>query len=277
MARINTVASEGQYPFFSQASTNGLTYPVFSAINDAPAQLVPSAPGQLGDVVIDKFGNLYVYVRAGAALAVGQVCKNLAPTTGTVSATGSGGDNLAVINTNITTTVDESQVVAFLSNNSVTNPGIRLIKGHLGNVVGANTQFVISKKQPFFGIGAFDGDKLTVAWVNTDPIAIVRPYTVDVCGVAPDQPVGVALGTVTSGNRTLIQVSGVARANAVGSTDALVAGSLVIPIASGSVKGPLTAGITAAEVAAAVGIARQAYAGAVALQTIQLHNLLDKF
>jgi hypothetical protein len=260
------------YPVFSQESTGGVSYPAFPLINDSPAQQTPSAPLHLGDKLIDKYGYSYVYVRAAAALAVGQVVKLAADTTGTISA----GTTTALIKTNITTTIDEAQIESFLSGIATTGGATQVFTKKIKNQVinaggakiGANTNFYIAINDPRFARGGTDGDVLGFTPTTGDDLNIIRPYSVDVCGAAAaaEVPVGVALGTVTSGNRTLVQVSGLARVLGVGTGTAITDNATVITGAAGVVLG----GTTAPSV---VGIAKIASALASRLTPIWLLDL----
>lgn len=272
------------FPEFSGTSIGGPVYPPFSTVvNDAPFQAVPNSPDSLGDVVVDKFGGVYVYVRCVAGLAQGQVVKYAAGTAGTISAA----TTVAQINTNITTTLREDSVGSFLaSTGTAAGAGVNFVKlikkqlvaGVPG--VGANSQFVISLTDIFFGVGKNDGDALAAIPTTADPCILLRPFAVDVAGVAAI-PVGVALGTVTSGNRTLVQVAGLAQVLAIGVTDPVTDGGVVTTAASGNVKGLLTVPTAASdstEIPAIVGIARQPYVStAPKLITVSLFDLLGRY
>lgn len=264
----------GAYPDTSNEAQGGTAYPVFPVINEAAFQVNPNSTEQLGDMVCDKYGNVFLYVRAVAALAAGQVVTQAANLTGTVSAS----TTVNSIFSNITTTINESSVGSFLSSpGTVAGAGVPFLKVIKGQVaIGANTTFVISKKSIFIGIGKQDGDSLSAIPTTGDPLAVVRCYAVDVAGVAAT-PYGVALGTVSSGNRTLVQVGGLALVQANGATDALTDGGIAVTAASGVVKGTLgtaTAASAIAEAKSIVGIAKQAYAGSTAGKTVAV-QLLD--
>lgn len=274
MARFQSTMI-GSFPEFAGDSVGGPSYPCYPVINDAPLQQTPNAPAQIGDILVDRYGFQYAYVRAVAALAQGQVCKYAGALAGTVSAA----TTSAVINTNITTTLNESILLSFLACSGNTGtPFIKIIKGQ--TAIGTNTQFTISKLSVLFGLGgARDGDNLSFTPTTGDAVAVVRAYSVDVAGIA-DSPVGVALGTVTAGNRTLIQVSGLAQVLAVGSTDALADNGPAVTAAAGVVKGTLgtaTAASAVAESKSIVGTSKVVWAGASKLQAIFLGNLADKW
>lgn len=266
MAKIHTPLV-GAYPEYNQESTGGTAYPTFPTVNDPPFQSNPVHNAELGDFLIDKYGNQFVYVRSVAALAQGQVCTYAANLVGTVSA----GTTTAVINTNVTTTINEASVGSFLADGGASGiVFLKLIKAQ--TAIGANTQFTISKLSIFLGTGKQDGDVLGSTPTTGDAAHVIRLFGVDVAG-AVGVPVGVALGTVTSGNRTIIQVAGLAQVLSVGSTDALVDNRIVVTAAAGVVKSRLTAGSTADDATSVVGVAKMAYAGASKLQPIMLGNL----
>ncbi len=247
------------YPDYAAASIGGLTFPSISVVNQAAAQQSPNQNAQLGDILVDKFGCRFQFVRTVAGLAVGQAVKAAANLTGTITAAGS---STSYVKTSITTTVDESSVGSFL-----TSPGTtvftRLIKKQ--SAVGANTIFYVSLNQTFLGNATnADGDILGAVPTNGEVIHVVRPFAVDVAG-AGAIPVGVALGTVTSGYRTLIQIEGPGIVSGIGSTDAIVDNGIITTAASGNVKGATTAALTADDVLASLGQGKMAHSGGATL------------
>lgn len=255
----------GSYPAYAQESTGAASLPVFAAINEAYGQTNPNQRAQFGDVLVDKHGNLFMYVRASGALTIGQVVRLAVAGLGDVPAAGtiSASTTTRRIFTNITTTLDEPGLGSLLASpGTVAGVGVNFLKIIKDQVaVGANTTFDISKKQIHFGIGKYDGDELAAIPTTGDPVAIVRPYNVVVNGAsaAGMQPVGVALGTVTAAGGTLIQIAGIASVMCNGTTD-ITAGGLVVPGALGVGVAP-TATPTAYEVAQQVGTALIAHTG----------------
>jgi hypothetical protein len=265
----------GEFPETSNEAQGGTAYPVYPVINEPAFQTNPNSTEQLGDMTCDKYGNVFLYVRCVAGLTVGQIVKMAGVLAGTVSAS----TTVNNIFTNVTTTINESSVGSFLASTGTAGGGgvnfLKLIKGQVA--IGVNTTFIISKKSVFIGINKQDGDTLAAIPTTGDPLAVVRPYAVDVAGAA-ESPAGIALGTVTSGNRTLVQVGGLAFVSCVGNTDALVDNKLVTTAAAGNGKGPLAAGLAIIEVPAAIGIAREAYVSATAkLCAVQLWDLWGKW
>lgn len=270
MARVPRLSSS--YPDYAAASIGGVSFPTFALQNLAAYAQTPNENSQLGDVVIDKYGCRFQFVRCVAALTVGQVVKGATNLTGTVTAAGS---TTGLVNSNITTTIDESAVGSFLSSPGTT-AFTRVIKKQVA--IGTNTGFYVSLSDPFIGIGQKDGDVLAAIPTDTDVLHVVRPFAVDVAGVAAT-PVGVAMGTVTSGNRTLVQIEGLALVSAIGSTDAITDNGIVVTAAAGQVKGTLgtaTAASAIAEAKSIVGIGKMAYSGASVLVPVYL-ALAERF
>lgn len=251
MARFQSVAA-GSYPEYAQAGSGGATFPPFPVVNDTAGQTNPNHRLQFGDLIVDKFGNVYAYVRAAIALAAGQVVRYSIPgdsssdhpAAGTISAN----TTTRRIFTNITTTLDERSIGSFLGSPGTSGgtgtPFFKRIKGQVA--IGANTTFDISKLQIFHGIGKYDGDELGGTPATSDGVAVLRPYNVVVCGAAAvteAAPVGVALGTVSQAAGTLILSQGYGQVLGVGnkaSTDAIVAGGPLVASTSGTVCGNLT-------------------------------------
>lgn len=263
-----------RYPEYAQSSGGGATFPVFGTINESAGQTVPNNRLQFGDCIFDKFGNVYLYVRAAIALAVGQVVRySIAgdsssdhPAAGTISAS----TTTKRIFTNITTTLDEAALGSFLASPGTSGgtgtPFFKQIKDQVA--VGANTTFDLSLKQIFHGIGQYDGDVLSGIPATSDAVAVIRPYNVVVGGAAAvleSSPVGVALGTVSQGGGTLIQCQGYAQVLGVGnkaSTDAIAAGGPLYMNTGGTVTASLateTAASDLIEIPALVGRALMAW------------------
>ena len=264
---------ESAYPHYAQASTGGPSYPAYAVVNEAVGQVQPNQRQQFGDSLVDKFGNVFCYVRSPGTMVEGDLLKRAVagntnfPAAGTISAN----TTTRQVFTNITTAIDESTIGSFLCGNGGTTPFFKRIKGQVA--IGANTTFILSKIQVFFGIGKYDGDELSATPTTSDPVSIVRPYNVNVCGAAGagNVPVGVSLGTVSAGSGTLIQVAGIAYVKADGTT-AITAGGLVTSGASGNVVAP-TATPTAYEVACLAGTSLVALASGTAKIPVALNCL----
>jgi hypothetical protein len=261
-----------QYPFVPQdAGGLGPSHPYFAAIDEAVTQKMPNYPFKLGQILGDRYGNVYMYMHAAAAIAQGVVVKMRAnPTAGTVAATDTVADNKAIVKADFASITAGREVGNWLFFRTLLK--LKLIKG---NTATASTYvyFTISKKslalgRPGTSASFYDGDYESTV-TTADTVDLIRPYNVDVCGAA-GVPFGVAPQAISSGQRGLIQIAGVALVLSIGSTDALVDNAIVVTAASGKVKGPLGAGITGTEATAVVGIAKSAYAGASALCPVQL-------
>lgn len=275
------------YPEYAQASAGGASFPVFAAINEPFGQTSPNARLQFGDQICDKFGNIYVYVRAVASLAVGQVVRSAYANEGDIPAAGTIAASTTTrrIFTTITTTLDEAGLGSFLASPGTSGgAGTAFFKPIKKQVaVGSNTTFDLSRLQIYFGVGKYDGDELSGTPATSDAVCLVRPYNVNVQGAvssasSESSPVGVALGTVTAAGGTLIQTQGYCQVLGVGSTDAIVSGGPVVPAASGTVKGAINTA-TVAGVAEAlsgvVGRSQIAWASTSHLIPVKL-TLVDK-
>ena len=236
-----------------QTIVTGNAWYSLAQLNDAPSTTANTtgvyAPGYgprlaLGSVWWDQqTGNAYQYVKAGAGLTVGQVVSLELPTAGTVTAAGS---TTAELITNINTTNLGSLIGDYLwtldavgTSPSSFSQNLRVIKGH---TTGAAAHIVVAKRSEITTLNTFDADVLPSVPANGSAAVIIRPYRV-IVGTASNVPVGICMGTVTSGNYTIIQVAGLAMVAAKGDGTALAAGSPCIVGASGVILGA-TAGAT---------------------------------
>lgn len=183
--------------------------------------------------------NAFMLVKANANLTVGQIVAMDAPQSGTYTAAGS---TAAVTKTNITeagavNSEIDNFIAVIATGQSV--PQIRRIKG---NSTGANATYTISLPDYLRPNLPNDLDTWTTTPTNGDALTIIRPFNVKVC-TASLQPIGVALGTVTSGNYTIIQVAGLAGVSAItGLTAMLPAG-----VGAAGVVAPQPANYSAAQ------------------------------
>lgn len=265
----------GSYPQFAVESQGGPRFPSFPVINDPPAGPFAGAtaagsftgysPLVLGQPTLDKDGNHFIYVRATAALAVGQVVSLAAnPAAGVVAATDTVADNIHVIATTVTAaTGKNSEVGNFLALQNSTG-SLTFLKYIKGNTGGANAYFTISEKTIFIGLGGataatarYDGDALPAAFTQSgSTVQLIRPYHVKV-GAATETAYGVAMGTVTSGNNTIVQTTGLASVLGVAGTT-FTDNALVYLKTAGAVS--VTAGTDTI-----VGQSKTTYAGANAI------------
>jgi hypothetical protein len=157
--------------------------------------------------------NAFMFVKADAALAVGQVLTMAAPTAGTLTIPGVPVSTAAAITTNISnvTAGVNGEVDNFIYVNPAagyTTSQLRRIKGNTAAATGNFTVSMIDGMRPNSPLDQdiFDGFS---AFANADAVCVIRPWHV-IVNTATTVPVGIALGTVTSGNYTIIQVAGLA-------------------------------------------------------------------
>jgi hypothetical protein len=179
-------------------------------------------------------GNCFMLVKANAALTVGQFVAMDAPQSGTYTTAGS---TAAVTKTNITEAgAVNSEIDNFLAviATGQTIPQIRRIKG---NTTGATASYTIALPDYLRPSSPNDTETWATTPTNGDALTIIRPFNVKVCTSAL-QPIGVALGAVTSGNYTIIQIAGLAGISAV---TGLVAMQPAIISATAGAAGPAPA------------------------------------
>lgn len=178
-------------------------------------------------------GNAFMLVRAQAALTIGQLVAMDAPQTGTYTTAGS---TAAISKTNITEAQGVNGDVGNYLSGIFTGQSVPQIRKIKANTNGANALFTISLPDYLRPSLPADQDGWTTTPTNGDQVCVIRPWNVRVC-TAVLQPVGVALGTVTSGSYTIIQVAGLAGVSAVGNTLANVAMVPGAPGAAGVLTG----------------------------------------
>ena len=136
----------------------------------------------------------------------------------------------------------------------------------------------ITVSDPDFSVPAYSTailapDAFGTLCVVGDGLSLIAPWEVIPTAAALDLPQGVALGTATSGNYTVILICGLALAKLVGSTDAAVAGAPIVisgtaGVAAGRVTTPGSATIAMQQAGAEVGVSIDAYSGATALRHV---------
>jgi hypothetical protein len=254
------------YPIVANEVATLSVFPAYPAINDKPSAYTTPADGinplVLGQHVVDKYGHSYIYVRADEALVVGQVVTILAdPAESAILATDTVADNIHVLKTTNASLVAGAEVGNFLhiANSTGSVGDLKLIKANTTSTATPSTYFTISMKNTFQGRPVYDGDAPAAAYiVATSEIALIRPYHVEVAG-DNEAPYGVAMGTVTSGNNTLVQIEGLAMVLATGGvsfTDL----APVYTAAAGVVD--ITDPLTGPGMTARVGFSRCNYGGA---------------
>jgi len=162
-------------------------------------------------------GNAFMFVKANAALTLGQIVQIDAPTAGTYTAAGSTASKTV---TNITTTATNVEVDNWL-NCIATGQSVPQMRRIKANTSGANAVFTISLPDYLRPSLPNDQDVWTTTPTNGDPLQVIRPWNV-VVGTTAGIPVGVALGSVTSGSYTIVQVAGICNVIANGTTTTAV-------------------------------------------------------
>jgi hypothetical protein len=155
-------------------------------------------------------GNAFMFVKATAALAFGQVLTLAAPTAGTYTAAGSTSAKIITNISNVTAGVN-GEVDNFINVNAAggsTKWNTRRIKANDASATGSFTVALPDFLRPnspldqdiFAGFADF---------ANADAVQVIRPYYAAVAGVG-SVPNAISLGIVTSGNYTIVQVAGLA-------------------------------------------------------------------
>lgn len=212
-------------------------------------------------------GNSFMFVRTGEALTLGRLVTLRPPTTTVDDAggaaatvvTGAGSaasptTTTAVVTTNIDNTsfavppgingdVDNWLWVASVAGIAAGVPQLRRIKY---NSSSATSFYKVALPDYMRPNSATDADVFDYTPLNTEPCSIIRPYDVVVnnsstyagAGIT-STPTGVALGTVTAGNYTIIQIMGLANilADADGLNEGIVQGQPGWGAADGALKG----------------------------------------
>lgn len=185
-------------------------------------------------------GNAFMFVKVtGDSVALGTLVTPALPITGTITVPGVPVTSTAAVTTN----VNESATGTALGTNgevdnwfygnitAATLPQLRRIKANTNTTTANYTLAQFDWMRPN---SPFDADVLDTTPTNADPMTVIRPYNV-IVNTATTTPIGVALGTCTAGNYTIIQVYGLAVVQAVG--NGLNAGLVVNQPASGGAAG----------------------------------------
>ncbi len=224
-------------------------------------------------------GNAFAYVKAGAALANGQFVAKQVPATGPYIAapTGNGSNGVAADNkcvlsitgsASLTTNAEIGNWIWIENGGTQAAPGptIRKIKG---NTSGTTPNITIAVRDLNSTLSQYDADVFATALTSgsTYLSPYIRPNTVVVC-TATLVPCGMALGTVTSGYYTIIQIMGLALGQADGVTNgAIVAGMPCVVNTTGAM-----AAIGTQATATNVGAPTNVYAGAGLIEPLVLHS-----
>lgn len=214
----------------TSAQNDGPLFPWYNA-TDINVTALPAGV-QLGEVYWVKGsprsggGNAFMWVKATAGLTVGQLVAQAAPGTDTALT----GSTTAVLNLTTGALTVNAEVDNYVWVDGSTTKELRRIKAN------AAATITVSFRDPYVASSVFDPDVFTTAPSNTNPVSIIRPFNVRVC-TASLQPLGVVLGTVTSGNYTPIQVAGLGLVSATGSGTAIVVDVPAVPGAAGVIIG----------------------------------------
>jgi hypothetical protein len=230
-----------------------MTAAVFSGV----AQGIGATPGDvwwLGGQAPAMGGNAFMFVKSKVALTLGQLVTYALPTTGSATVPGAGTaasplTTTASITTNISNAgggVAPYATVAvnadvdnwiFVNATGATLPQLRRIKANSSSTTSfykvALTDFLRPNNPT-------DADVFDTLATNADPLCIIRPWDV-IVNTASTAPMGVALGSVTAGNFTIIQVAGLASVLTTGTGTALAPNVPAVGSANGVAIGSAAA------------------------------------
>jgi len=187
-------------------------------------------------------GNAFMFVKntTAGALTQGQLVTAALPTA-TTAHNPAGESTTAVVTTHYNTSAlavnAEVDNWVYVNATGATLPQLRRIKASNVAVLGAMTVALRDNLRPN---SPLDADVFDTAATDNDTMCIIRPYEVIEC-TATKIPIGVALGAVTAGSYTVIQVAGLALVLTKGDTNALVVNQPAIPTAAGFAKGSAAA------------------------------------
>lgn len=183
----------------------------------------------VGDGVIG--GNSFMYVKAAAALAQGQLVTTATPTASTVTAAGSTVSTIVWAAGGLTINAEKGNYL-YIANSTVSGGGFTL-REILSNTA---TTITISAVDPSIASKPADQNVLEAIPTNGDVAIIIRPYRV-IVNTATTVPCGVVLGTVTDTYYTIVQTKGLALISSVGNGTALAVGKPGVGSAAGVVIG----------------------------------------
>lgn len=160
--------------------------------------------------------NAFMFAKATVSLSLGQLVAVALPTTGTATVPGAGTAASPLTSTaSITTNINNAATVAvngdvdnwfWVTSTGATLPQLRRIKA---NSSSTTSFYQVALKDFLRPNSPTDADVLDTIPTNGDAVRIIRPWNL-IVNTATTVPVGVALGTVTAGNFTIIQVAGLA-------------------------------------------------------------------
>lgn len=197
-----------------------------SYINSATPLIDPGAEWDLvGDIGVGG-GCSFAYVKANAGLSQGQLVALATPAASTVAA---GSTKLKVVwAAGSLTAGAEVGNLLYVANSTSSGGGFTVRK----IIANTTTDLVVSVVDPNVASKPNDANAFEEIPTTGDVAVIIRPNVVQVC-TASLVPVGVALGTVTSGHYTIIQTKGYAQILGVGTGTALAVGIPAVPSTAG--------------------------------------------
>jgi len=204
-------------------------------------------------------GNTFMFVCSKTALTLGQVVATRTPTfevddNGGAAATvvtGAGTavsptTTTAVVTTNIDNTsfpvpatvnseIDNWLWVNSVAGNAAAVPQLRRIKA---NSLSASSFYTVAQADYMRPNSHVDADVFDYTPLNTELCSIIRPYHVQ-AATDTDTPIGIALGTVTAGQYTIIQIGGLANVlvDGDGLNEALVVNQPAWTTTAGAIRG----------------------------------------
>lgn len=234
----------------------------FSDLGTTP--ILPPKSLNLAQPWFDDFGNIFLAKKASSAFVVGNVASWPAAATSTVTGAGTTTQKVVWAAGGLTANAEIGNFLAELVilATGITD-GLKLIKANTATVIVVSlTDTKVSNLQP-------DADAYITAPANGDAVSIIRPYNAVIfpaANAAIDNAIGIALGTITSGDIAMFQVGGLALVSGKGNVTAWAANAPVVPdgTTAGLAKG------AAAAAANAIGLATQAFAGATGLGAVFL-------
>jgi hypothetical protein len=201
----------------------------------------------LGDGAQASGGNAFVFAKATVGLTLGQLVAVALPTTGTATVPGAGTAASPLTTTaSITTNINNAATVAvngdvnnwiFVQATGATLPQLRRIKYNSSSTTAFYKVALPDTMRPN---SPTDQDVFDTLATNGDAVSIIRPWNL-IVNTATTVPVGVALGTVTAGNYTIIQVAGLACVASDGNVVDIVVNQPGVGMAGGLMTGSAAA------------------------------------
>jgi len=196
-------------------------------VNEATQQM------ELGSLRMDEFGNLYRYIKANEALAIGQIVTSVPfaawDTTIVIDGAVASGDTTIHVDTNTSVITVNQFAGYYIKQATAASKGMALrIKSHPAIGASSEMDVVVEKAS---------------AEVISDGVAlnIFNPYLMELVDADTEQILGVALGTITSAYYGWVQVAGFVEVVEVGhsTSAAIVLDEPLVPVAAnpGAVQG----------------------------------------